>query len=155
MSRLVVPFSHRVVYATGDLCLWVSLLVDLKNNAGNFAPEGFRVDTGAEITTYPAFEAKGLNLPMPVAASAGVAHTQTGLEIRSGYLRFRIIGMDLTEYAVPCLFLGDPTTPPSGPAATFPRKLLQPLGLVNWLRFTFDRDPSSGTPYGEMIVEKK
>ena len=77
------------------------------------------------------------------------------LAIRSGILRFRIAGMDQTEYAVGCLFLGDPAARPSGGTATFPRKLLQPFQLLDHLRFAAVKDPAIGTLYGEMVVEKK
>ena len=82
-------------------------------------------------------------------------HAQTGLEIRSGVLRFRIAGMDPTEYAIACLFLGDPDSPPAGNPAAFPRKLLQPFSLLDWFRVTFDKDAAVGAPHGEMILEKK
>ena len=80
---------------------------------------------------------------------------QTGLEIRSGLLRFRIDGMDATEYVVSCFFLGDPQTLLSGPPATLPRKLLQPLALLDHLRFHFDKNATVAAPYGELIIEKK
>ena len=63
--------------------------------------------------------------------------------------------MDATEYAVPCYFLGDPNTPPAGPASTFPRELLQPFALLDQLRFHFDKNATAAAPYGEMIIEKK
>ena len=93
---------------------------------------------------------------MPQRISRGATHVQTGLEVRSGVLRFRIDGMDPTEYVIPCLFLGDPDVPPD-PArpATWPRKLLQPFQLLDWLRFTLDKDPAAGLLYGELIVEKR
>ena len=128
----------------------------LKDRSGAWQPETFRVDTGTEITTFPAYDAKRLGLPMPQQVSRGATHVQTGLEIRSGLLRFRIDGMDQTEYAITCLFLGDPDTPPD-PArlATWPRKLLQPIQLLDWLRFTLDKDPSASLPYGALVVEKR
>jgi hypothetical protein len=37
-----------------------------------------------------------------------------------------------------------------------PRKLLQPLGLLDHLKFTADRDPTNpSTPYGTITIEKK
>src|SRR5437764_656002 len=91
-------------------------------------PEAVRELVASETTTFPAFLAKQLSLAMPQKAAVGAVHIQTGLEIRSGFLRFQIVGMDQTEYVTPCLFLGDPNRRPAGQPATLPRKLLQPLG---------------------------
>jgi hypothetical protein len=156
MSRLEIPITGKALWATGDIKLWAELDLDVKDAAGNWHRLSFRVDTGTEITTFPAYQAKVLNLRYPREASPGARHTQTGLEIRSGLLIFRIVGMDQTEYVSPCLFLGDPDTPPDpNQPATLPRNLLQPFALLNQLRFTLDRDPTAGSPYGELIVEKK
>jgi hypothetical protein len=71
-------------------------------------------------------------------------------------LRFRIDGMDPTEYVVSCYFLGDPNIAPKpGMPALFPRALLQPLALLDYLKFTMDKDPASAAIYGEVIIEKK
>lgn len=157
MSRLEIPVTGKALWATGDLKLWADLDLDLKDSAGTWRRQNFRVDTGTEITTFPARDAKQLGLSMPQHPAVGAVHTQTGLPFRSGYLRFRIPGMDQTEYVSPCLFLGDPDTPPDPwqPAAVVPRKLLQPFGLLDQLRFLMDRDPASGTLYGSLFVEKK
>jgi hypothetical protein len=155
MSRLQIPITGQMLWHTGDVRRWVEMRVALRDGAGNWRQRMFRIDSASDITTMAAHEAAKLGLPMPVRASAGAKHTQTSLEIRSGYLRFRIIGMDLTEYVTPCLFLGDPNTPPVGPAATLPSKLLQPLALLDQLRFEMKHDPSDGTPHGMLIVEKK
>jgi hypothetical protein len=97
-----------------------------------------------------------LGLAMPQQPTPGVTHRSTGLAIRSGFLRFRIPGMDPDEYAVGCLFLGDPLAPPA-PAqqAVLPRNLLQPFQLLDRLRFTMIKDPTTGSLYGDVIVEKK
>ncbi len=155
MSRLVLPITGRVLFTTGDVRLWVEMELLLKDATGGFHPQGFRVDTATDITTFPAYDAKQYGLPMPPSATAGARHTPTGLAIRSGFLRFRIHGMDQTEFAVPTLFLGDPDTPPDArqPAA-FPRKLLQPLALLDRLRLTAEKDPARGNLYGELVVEK-
>ncbi len=62
----------------------------MKDGAGNWSRQRFRVDSATDVTTFPAFEAKRLGLPFPQQAARGAAHSQTGLEIRSGYLRFRL-----------------------------------------------------------------
>ena len=59
-----------------------------------------------------------------------------------------------TEYQLPCLFLGDPQARPSvnAPVGVVPRKLLQPLQLLDVLRFEMKKDPAAGLVYG-MLVE--
>jgi hypothetical protein len=155
MSRLVVPVSRKTLWSTGDILRWVEVTLLLKDNIGAWQPDLFRIDSASEMTTFPAYDAKQLSLPMPQKAAAGAVHSQTGLEIRSGFLQFQIVGMDQTEYVTPCLFLGDPNTPAIGQRATLPRKLLQPLALLDQLRFTMDRDPRAGTLDGELLIEKK
>ena len=155
MSRLYVPLLGRILWATGDLLLRVELDLFLKDRMGAWQQEPFLVDSGSEMTTMPAFQAKKLDLPMPQRAARGAVHTQTGLEIRSGYLRVRVMGMDATEYALPCLFLGDPDAPvPLAPGQPVPRRLLGLGGVVDKLRFLFDGKPGPGALYGLLIVEK-
>src|SRR4051794_21809733 len=114
MSHLVIAVTGKALWSTGDMRLSLSLNLLLKENAGGWLKEEFRVDTGTDVSTFPAHLGKQLNLPMPIRAARGATHAQTGLEIRSGVLRFQIDGMDATEYVVPCFFLGDPDTAPSG-----------------------------------------
>lgn len=135
--------------------LWTDLDLRLRDGGGGWHDQTFRVDTATDLTTMPAYSAKRLGLPIPQDAALGIAHIQTGLEIRSGYLRFRIVNMGASEYVVPCFFLGDPDTPPLGPPGKLPRNLLQPLALLNELRFTMDSDPAGSTPHGVLVVEKK
>jgi hypothetical protein len=156
MSRLVIPVSHQLLWSTGDVRLWVEIDLDRKDDAGNFVPERFRVDSATDVSTFSAYRARELNLPIPQSASPGAIHQQTGLEIRSGLLRFRVAGMDQTEYVIACLFLGDPATAPDPTQpATLPRKLLQPLQLLEWFRLTMEKDPATGSLYGDLVVEKK
>jgi hypothetical protein len=156
MSRLEVLVLGRTLWNTGDILLQVKLRLLLKEGAGKWPRRTFRVDTGTDITTMSAYEAKQLRLALPQTFARGVVHRQTRLEIRSGFLRFQVAGMDQTEYAVTCFFLGDPDTPAApGQAATFPRRLLQPLGLLGQLRFTLDREAKANFPYGTLTVEKK
>lgn len=157
MTKLEIPITGKVLYATGDVRLWANIDLLLRDNSGAWQLETFRVDTGSELITFPAYDAKQLKLPIPQQPVAGAVHTQTGLPFRSGCLRFRIVGMDQTEYVSPCLFLGDPHTPISlsQSAAAVPRKLLQPFGLLDQLRFLIDRDPASQTVHGTLLVEKR
>jgi hypothetical protein len=158
MSRLVVPLLEKKLWSTGDILLRAEFNLLLKDSAGNWQPsEMFRVDSATDMTTMPAYRARQLGLPMPVNAAAGVSHTQSGLEVRSGYLRAKVAGMDQTEYAFPCFFLGDPNSvpDPKTPPARTPKNLLGLSGVINQLRITFDGDPTPGALYGNMIVEKK
>jgi len=154
MSRLQIPIIGKVLWATGDVKLWVNVELLLKDRSGGWWPETFRMDTATDITTFPAYEAKRLDLALPAQVTPSTAHAQTGLEIRSGILLFQNVGMDQTEYAVPGIFLGDPDAPLAGPSVAQPRKLLQPLALLGPLRFTLDKDPT-GSLYGELVVEKQ
>jgi hypothetical protein len=89
-------------------------------------------------------------------ATPGARHRQTGLEVRSGLLRFRIVGLDATEYVIPCLFLGDPNVAPHPSSGTaLPLPLLQPFALLTQFRFVMDHDLASAAIYGYVIVEKK
>jgi hypothetical protein len=156
MSRIAIPIAGQVLWSTGDIRLSADIDLLLKDSSGNLISDSFRLDTGTEITTFFAYHAMFLGLPMAANASSGVTHTQTGLEIRSGILRFRIVGMDQTEYATPCLFLGDPSVAPApNRPATFPRKLLQPFALLNHLRFGIAKDPGVGSLYGDLVIESK
>jgi hypothetical protein len=155
MSRVQIPVAGKVLWHTGDLRLWVEMQVKLRDGSGNWRQRTFRIDSATDISTMGAYEAKKLGLPMPVHPTVGAKHKQSGLEIRSGYLRFQIVGMDLAEYVSPCFFLGDPTALPTGSPAILPRKLLQPLALLGQLRFAMNHDPGDGTPYGVLVVEKK
>jgi hypothetical protein len=128
----------------------------LKDNKGNWHPKTFRADSASDMTTLPAFFAKQMGLPLPQRV-APVRHEQTGLEVRSGSIRCQVVGMDQTEYAFPCFFLGDPDTPPNPklPPAQRPRYLLGLTGVVDKVRWTFDGTPAGlQAPHGYMIVEK-
>jgi hypothetical protein len=157
MSKVAIPVSHQNLWATGDVALWVEVTLAIRDGSGHFVNRCSIVDSGAQITTFPAYDTKQLGLHLS-AAPAPLVHEQTGLEVRSGMLAFRIVGLDQTLYAVSCLFLGDPNTPPdpNAPLATFPRNLLQPLHLLDVLDFQTHKDPASiGAPYGELMIEKK
>ena len=51
MARLEIPIAHQILSSTGDVKLWADIGLLLKDQAGNFVPETFRVDTGTQITT--------------------------------------------------------------------------------------------------------
>lgn len=92
MSSLIIPVTAKVLWATGDIRLWVDIDLHLRDGAGNLRQRTFRVDTASDLTTMGAYEARQLGLQIPQARASGAVHRQTGLEIRSGYLRFQIAG---------------------------------------------------------------
>jgi hypothetical protein len=157
VSRLQKPLDHDILWATGDLILRAFLDLELKDDQGNWHRKTFRVDSATDMTTLPAHKAMNLGLPMPQNAAVGIGHDQTGLEIRSGVIRCRIVGMDQTEYVFPCFFLGDPNMPPSPatPPARMPRYLLGLSGVVDKVRWGFDATPDGlRAPHGYPTVEK-
>ncbi len=157
MSRIQVPLLGRIVQATGDILVRAELRLLLKDRNGIWKPVKFLADSGAEMTTMPAVEARQINVPFPAAPVPGLVHNQTGMSIRAGLIRVRVAGMDATEYIFPCYFLGDPNTPLALPpqAGNRPRTLLGVTGVIDKLRLCFDGDPGPLAPYGYMIVEKK
>jgi len=154
MSRLEVPLRDRTLWATGDVLLRAELDLLLKDDAGQWKADTFLVDSGTEMTTMPAWLAKKMDLPMPRKAAIRAIHKQTGLEIRAGLLRARIVGLDGTDFTFPCFFLGDPDAPPgaSQPAA-LPRKLLGLSGVVDKVRILFVGTPTPSAGYGNLILE--
>ncbi len=148
MSRLVIPVSSKPLLATGDVRRWVPIVLLLRDGAGNYVKQDFRVDSASEITTFAAYDARLLGLVVPTRP-APVQHGQSSIPVRSGMFRFRIDGMDQTEYAVSCMFLGDPLLPPT----TTRHHLLQPLALLQKLRFTMEKDDTGLNKHGQLIVE--
>jgi hypothetical protein len=154
MSRLEIPLQFRKLWATGDVLLWAELDLELKDNSGQWKTETFRVDPGTEMTTMPASLAKQLDLPMPRKAAPGAIHKQTGLAIRAGLLRARIVGLGGRDFTFPRFFLGDPDTPPSLSQAVTPAlKLLGLSGVVDKVRIIFDGTRTQSAPYGNLILE--
>ena len=148
MSRLEVPLTFRRLRTTGDVVVHAELNLAIKTDRGDWETVTFLVDSGTEMTTMPAADAKKRNLPIPRRPVPGL--TFQGLEVRSGLLRARIPGMDATEYLFPCYFLGDPNVP-----AVNARNLLGLTGVINQVRLTFDGTPSPVAPRGVLVVEKK
>jgi hypothetical protein len=148
MSRIERPLVHRTLKATGDDVIRAELDLELKTNIGTWVMVRFRVDPGTEMTTMLASEARRYDLPIPKRPVRGLA--LHGLEVRSGLLRARIVGMDATEYIFPCYFLGDP----NGPVVDS-KNLLGLTGVINQVRLTFDGATSLIAPYGVLVVEKR
>jgi hypothetical protein len=157
VSRLEKPPDHEIHPITGDLLLRAEVDLHLRDAAGNWQKQTFRVDNGSDITAMSAVLARQLGLAMPQQAVRIPVNAATGpvvMEVRSGYLRMRVEGMDATEYVIPCHFRGDPLVPPLLPS-TFPRSLLGLSGVVDKLRITTDGTPlSMSAPYGVVIFEK-
>ena len=148
MSRLEVPLRYRKLKITGDEVVRAELELELKTNSGTWQTVTFLVDSGTEMTTMPAFDAKQLDLPIPIRPVRGL--TFQSQEVRPGLLRARIVGMDATEYVFPCYFLGDPNVPVANSI-----NLLGLTGVINQIRLTFDGPTSLQTPHGILVVEKR
>jgi hypothetical protein len=154
MSRLHTPLRHVILWSTGDLLLRAYLDLLLKDGLGNWHAKTFRVDSASDMTT--AYDAKQMGLAMPQQPSP-LVHAQTGLPVRSGYLTSQVIGMDVTEYAFPCFFVGDPDTPPNpnSPAAHLPHFLLGLSGVVDKVCLSFNGTPAGPlAPHGYLVVDK-
>ena len=156
MNRLVIPLQGRTVFLTGDTVVWAELELSLRNGAGLWQTEPFRFDTGAEMSTMPAWYAKQLALPMPIRPSPGHLTNLPGVPIRSGFVRAKVVGLGPTAFVFPCYFLGDPDVAPARPAGHFLHNLLGLTGVVNQLRFGFDgtSTPTLAAPFGVLTVEE-
>jgi hypothetical protein len=110
MSRLEVPLRYWMLRTTGDTVLRAELVLSLRTNRGAWEEVPFRVDSGTEMTTMPAYAARKLDVPIPKQAVPGLI--LSGQEVRSGLLQARVVGMDQTEFVFPCYFIGDPSVPP-------------------------------------------
>jgi hypothetical protein len=148
MSRLELPLVSRKIKSTSDELLHAELNLELKTNQGNWETALFVVDSGTEMTTMMAADAKDQQLPIPRRPVSGL--TIQGQDVHSGLLRARIVGMDATEYIFPCYFLGDPNVP-----SAKRRNLLGLTGVINQIRFTFDGATSLLAPCGVLVVEKR
>jgi len=153
MTRLEVPLIGRRIRATGDIVIRAELDLLLRDQDDTLRPVTFRVDTATDMSTMPAWLARQINLPLPKNPVPNMSHT-SGLAVRNGLLRARVIGMDPVEFVLPCYFLGDPDVfpDPSQPAVLF-RSLLGLTGVVDKIRLLFDGKPSAGGKYGLLIVE--
>ena len=131
MSRLQKPLNERVLWSTGDLILWAELDLLLKDDFGNWQAQTFRVDSATDMTTLPAYDAVLMNIPLRQNAAHGVTHEPTGLPIRSGFIRCRVVGLDQTEHVFPCFFLqsaGGCITPVSSLVETLSGSRPAPFG---------------------------
>jgi hypothetical protein len=148
MSQIEIPLVARKLQTTGDDVVRAELDLELETDHGTWMTVSFRVDSGTEMTTMPAAEAKGRDLPIPKRPVRGLS--LQGQEVRSGWLRARIVGMDATQYTFPCYFVGDPNIP-----VAEPKYLLGLTGVIDQIRLTFDGPTSPLAPHGVLIVEKR
>jgi hypothetical protein len=146
MSRVEIRLLSRRLKTTGDEVLHADLDLELKTNRNTWRRVTFLFDSGTEMTTMAAVEARKLDLPIPRRPVRGL--TFRGQETRAGLLRARVVGLDPTEYLFPCYFLGDPNVPHPDP-----RSLLGLTGVINQVRVSFDGSPTPGAPDGRLIVE--
>ncbi len=123
------------------------LVLAIKTVNGVWDQFPFLIDSGTEMTTMPAAEARRQNLPIPRKPVSGL--TLQGLEVRSGVLRAQIPGMEGTEYVFPCYFVGDPNT-----SSVRTRNLLGLSGVINQIRLIFDGTSSPVAHSGVLVVEK-
>lgn len=154
MSRLEVPLLSKKVWATGDLVLRAELDLLIRDENEIWRPVTFRVDSGTEMTSMAAARARALDLPIPrqpvLLDVSGVRR-----EVRAGFLRAQVVGMDGTEHRFPCFFLGSPdVTPDPAGSPVMARNLLGLTGVIDKLRILFDGTPSPGARHGIMVVEK-
>ena len=157
MSRLEVALLGKTLQTTGDILLRAELEILLETNAQSWEQVIFRVDSATEMTTMQAAQAKLLDLPLPANPVPGLKHAQTGQEIRAGFIRAHVVGMDGTVYVFPCYFIGDPHRRGSSTQpAMVSRNLLGLTGVVDKVRLTFDGKPVNAVaPYGYLVVEKQ
>jgi hypothetical protein len=60
MSRLEVPLTYRQLQTTGDIVVHAELTLAIKTDRGAWEPFTFLVDSGTEMTTMPAEDAKDM-----------------------------------------------------------------------------------------------
>jgi hypothetical protein len=146
MARVEIPLAHRKLKTTGDKVLRAELDLELRTNQNTWVRLPFLFDSGTEMTTMPAADARRLDLPMPRHPVRGLPFR--GQQARAGLLRVRIPGLGITEYAFPCYFLGDPAV-----ALADPRNLLGLTGVINQVRLIQDGSYVPAAPDGRLIVE--
>jgi hypothetical protein len=142
-----VPLAERKLQSTGDTLLRAELVLEIQSYQGPWKSMTFLVDSGTEMTTMRASEARDRDLPIPKKPVPGL--TFRGEEVRAGLLRARVVGLDPIESVFPCYFLGDPDRAQPAPA----KNLLGLTGVVDQLRLSFDGRSYPGARWGILIVE--
>jgi hypothetical protein len=96
-SRPEIPLIGKIFQATGDILLRAELDLAILTRAQTWERVLFRFDSAGEMTTMPAAQARLLDIPLPAKAVPGLKHAQTGLEVRAGVIRARVVGLDGTR----------------------------------------------------------
>lgn len=65
MPRIEIPLAHRILQTTGDKVLRAELDLELKTHANAWEPARFVFDSGTEMSTMPAADARRMDLPIP------------------------------------------------------------------------------------------
>jgi hypothetical protein len=147
MARLVTPLLYRTLRVTGDVLVRAEIRLLLCAHHHIWRLATFRIDSGTEMTTMLAFDARQLDLPMPQQPVPGFQFA--GQEVRAGLLRLQVLGMAGTAYVIPCYFLGDPAKSPSAPSPN----LLGLSGFIDKIQIHFDGRAGAGAPYGRVVLE--
>jgi hypothetical protein len=155
-----VPLHGRILWHTGEVVLRAHLELLLKDAAGGWHQESFRVDSGTDMTSLSAARAKILGLPMPAQGLTVPITTSTGtalVVLRAGWLRVRVVGLDPVEHLLPCHFIGDPdaAAAPGAIRTAFPGSLLGLTSVVNQFSLSFHGDPTPGAPHGNLVIERR
>ena len=143
MSRLIVPISFQDSWATGDELLWLEFVLWLQDGAGNYVDHDFYVDSGADDHDLSRLR-RPATRPGRACKARDVQFIQTGLRSAPGCCVFASTGW--TRPNTPSRAFSSAIRPsglsPNAPIGTVPRKLLQPLALLEKLRFTMEKDPT-------------
>ena len=71
MPRLEVPLTYRRLRSTGDVVVLAELALAIKTERGNWETVTFLIDSGTEMSTMPAADAKNRGFPSPTGLSQG------------------------------------------------------------------------------------
>jgi hypothetical protein len=158
-AALQVPLRGKRLEATGDVLLRAEVVLLLVAVDGNWELTTFRVDSATDMPTMPAAQARMLGLPMPQEPTRGLVVSTAGgtsaEEVRAGVLRARFLGLEETEFILPCFFLGNPAAATEEAGGRLPRYLLGLTGVIDKVRLVFDGTPGPEAPYGYVVVEKQ
>ena len=86
MSGFEVPLAYRKLRTTGDVVVHAELIMAIKTDRGTWEPFPFLIDSGTEMTTTAAGDAKHQNLPMPKqpVSGADVPRPESPLRVAAG-----------------------------------------------------------------------